>query len=642
MRTWFRIAFPVALFFCLILLLSPARADERILRFDTEIVIQHDGSLEIAETIQVRAEGNKIKRGIYRDLPLLKKGFLGIVSRADFEIREILRDGNPEPWHRDSIPDGVRIYIGQENRLLNAGEYTYTIRYRMTRQIAIEKDYDELYWNAIGTEWEFPIDAGEATVVLPLVESGGEDPVLSAIGFTGKSGSTGQDFSIDRPGPGRIVYTLSRPLKKKEGMTVRIQFAKGLIAPSAQSFGMDSPQEMLVLGTVAGLILLLLYYLAAWLLAGLDPAKGRILPLAEPPEGVTPAAMRYLRRYGFDNQVFTAALVSMASKGYLIIDKESMDYVLKRDWAGEEVLSDDEKAVADRLFHSDTEVPLTQGRRGILLSAIASLKQILALKYKGSHFKTNYGYLLPGILLSIAVLVLSLFASGLRWGDEAMKTSLFMLLWLSGWTVGVFMLGFFTLMAWRYRQWKSAISLSLFSLPFLGGEILGLGVLFANASILPIIVLVLMALAGFLFALYIPALTPQGRALMDRIEGFRMTLRGESSVRQKAYATEEEATAHFERFLPYAIALGEEDKWTRQLTESVGTALRIPETYRPRWYGYRENVGRGGIGLSGLGGALSRSLSGAISSATASSSSGGRGGGGSSGGGGGGGGGGGW
>jgi uncharacterized membrane protein YgcG len=634
----FRIAFPVALFLCLILLLSPARPDERILRFDTEIAIQTDGSLEVVETIRVRAEGNKIKRGIYRDLPLLKKGFLGIVSRADFEIREILRDGSPEPWRRDSIPAGVRIYIGQENRLLNAGEYTYTIRYRMTRQIAIEKDYDELYWNAIGTEWEFPIDAGEATVILPLMESGGEDPVLSAIGFTGKSGGTAQDFRIDRLGSGQIAYTLSRPLKKKEGMTVRIRFAKGLIAPSAQSFGMDSPQEMLVLGTAAGLILLLLYYLAAWLLAGLDPAKGRILPLAEPPEGVTPAAMRYLRRYGFDNQVFTAALVSMASKGYLIIDKETSNFVLKRDWAGEEVLSDDEKAVADAIFHSDPEVPLTRGRRGTLLSAITRLKQMLALKYRGSHFKTNYGYLLPGILLSIAVLVLSLFASGLRWSDEAMKTSLFMLLWLSGWTVGVFFLSFTALMAWRYRQWKSAIFLSLFSLPFLGGEIVGLGVLFAHASILPIIVLTSLAFAGFLFTLYIPALTPQGRALMDRIEGFRMTLRGESSMRQKAYATEEEATAHFERFLPYAIALGEEDEWTRQFTESVDTALRIPETYRPRWYGYREDVSRGGIGLSGLG----RSLSGAISSATASSSSGGRGGGGSSGGGGGGGGGGGW
>lgn len=129
---------------------------------------------------------------------------------------------------------------------------------------------------------------------------------------------------------------------------------------------------------------------------------------------------------------------------------------------------------------------------------------------------------------------------------------------------------------------------------------------------------------------------------MDRIEGFRMTLRGESSMRQKAYATEEEATAHFERFLPYAIAMGEEDEWTGQFTQSVDTALRIPETYQPRWYGYQEDVSRGGISFSGLGGALSRSLSGAISSATASSSGGGSGGGGSSGGGGGGGGGGGW
>ena len=630
----------VAFLFCLFLFTRPAAADERILQFDTTIAVQNDGSLEVVETIKVRAEGNQIKRGIYRDLPLLKKGWFGVASRADYEILEILRDGHSEPSHRDSIPDGVRIYIGHKDHYLNTGEYTYTIRYTVTNQVTVSDDYDELYWNAIGTEWEFPIDKGTATVILPLMESQDEDVVLSAIGFAGRAGKKGQNFKIDRPVPGQLVYTLTKPLRKKEGMTVRIRFAKGLIAPSARGFGMNSTQEMLMLGTLIGLVLIIIYYFFAWLLAGLDPSKGRIMPLSEPPEGVTPAAARYLRRYGYDNKVFTAALVSMASKGYLIIDKEELHYVLKRDWASEEVLSEEEKMVADRLFHSDKEVPLTQGRRGTILSAINSMKKILALKYKGSHFKTNYRYLLPGILMSIAVLILSLFASGLRWGDDSMSTSLFILVWLSGWTVGVFVLSFTALAAWWARQWKSAVFFSLFSLPFLAGEVFGFTILLANASVLTIIVMAVLVLAGFLFTLYIPARTRIGRVLMDRIEGFRMTLSGESSLRHKAYATEEEAKAHFERFLPYAIALGEEDEWTQQFTQSIDKALQLPETYQPHWYCHHDNYSRGGMKLSGLGGALSRSLSGAISSATTSSSSGG--GGGSSGGGGGGGGGGGW
>ena len=48
---------------------APAAAQERILAYHSLLEVQADGSLEVTETIRVRAEGREIRRGIYRDFP---------------------------------------------------------------------------------------------------------------------------------------------------------------------------------------------------------------------------------------------------------------------------------------------------------------------------------------------------------------------------------------------------------------------------------------------------------------------------------------------------------------------------------------------------------------------------------------------
>jgi hypothetical protein len=94
----------------------------------------------------------------------------------------------------------------------------------------------------------------------------------------------------------------------------------------------------------------------------------------------------------------------------------------------------------------------------------------------------------------------------------------------------------------------------------------------------------------------------------------------------------------FQRFLPYALALGVERTWANRFADAVGPAAAAAAMSSVGWY-------RGGSfdGVSGLTDGLGSSFSGAISSSSsAPGSSSGGGGGGSSGGGGGGGGGGGW
>ena len=69
----FRRVTPALLF----LAASPAYADERILRYFSDVQIQNDSSLEVTETIDVRAEHTNINHGIFRDFPTRYKGLHG-------------------------------------------------------------------------------------------------------------------------------------------------------------------------------------------------------------------------------------------------------------------------------------------------------------------------------------------------------------------------------------------------------------------------------------------------------------------------------------------------------------------------------------------------------------------------------------
>ena len=51
-------------------LVGEVQAEERIRDYHSDIQILNDGSLRVTETITVNAEGQKIKRGIYRDFPI--------------------------------------------------------------------------------------------------------------------------------------------------------------------------------------------------------------------------------------------------------------------------------------------------------------------------------------------------------------------------------------------------------------------------------------------------------------------------------------------------------------------------------------------------------------------------------------------
>jgi uncharacterized membrane protein len=219
-----------------------------------------------------------------------------------------------------------------------------------------------------------------------------------------------------------------------------------------------------------------------------------------------------------------------------------------------------------------------------------------------------------------------------------------MIVWLTIWTFGVYFLLTKTWLLWREAiRGKAAmilpaLFLTAFATPFVGAELLVLGMLLKLGSQLLVVTLMIYAGINYGFYHWLKAPTYAGRKLYDALAGFRMYLAVAEKDRLSVLNAPERTPELFEKYLPYALALDVENEWAEQFADVLERARREDGgDYRPGWYsGPSWNTASVSSFTGGLAGAISAS-----SSPPGGGSSGG-GGGGSSGGGGGGGGGGGW
>lgn len=636
----------------LLLSVLPLRAQEReeILAYDATISVGDGGVMDVTEEITVRALGQDIRRGIYRDFPTSfpRSAGLGRIE-APFEVLEVRRDGRPEPYRVESIGGpfgrgGVRVRIGDADVMLEHGVHRYTIRYETSRWLDFgDGGRDRLYWNVTGNGWGFPIRHASARVRIPGTPDA-SDVRLEA--WTGPEGSTASDARAAWDGSSSTAFfETTAPLAEEEGLTVRFSFPTGIVAPPSAEvreawFRMDWG-GWLDAGTLAGLVLSL--YLLMWSRVGRDPGAAPLVVRYEPPEGFSPAALGYLARRGWSDALLSASLVSAAVKGALRIERDGRTWAIeRRDEGEEEALAPEERKLRNDLLRGRTRLELKQRYHTRLRGAVKTLRRTLSRRLEKEYFVLNRLWFAAGAAVSLGGLGV------LAWRDRygIPPETWFLCVWLSFWTLGVGTLVVRVWRAWRSAlggggigSWGGAVFLSLFSLPFVGAEIVVGGLLVMRV---PHHLLGAAATVGLLNVLFYHLLerpTLRGRGVLDRLDGFRAFLTATESDRLDRLHAPGRTPEVFERFLPFAIALGVENRWAERFQgvlapqAAAGTA-----TAGAVWYSAGSTADFSSM-ASSLGGAFSSSLSAASSPP---SSSGGGGGGGSSGGGGGGGGGGGW
>ncbi len=571
-RMWLR---SLAVLLALALAPLSAFADEQINLFDVTIEVQTDGDVLIRERIEVTAEGNQIRRGIFRDLPRYYT-FDGRRLRYDYDVISVRRDGRREPYARETDGNAVRIRIGDADRFLDPNIYTYEIEYLVKNQIRYGDEQDEIYWNATGTYWAFPITKARARVALP---EGAR--VTEWAAYTGRFGADGQDFRHTSSGTTHTFET-TRVLERREGLTVAVAMEKGLIDPPSVA---DETGYLWQRYGALGILILSTFGVGAiahrnFERVGRDPPKPPVFPIYEPPGGLSPAGAHYVFNRGAGGKdALIATLLDLAIKGRLTIDATLKKETTLTRVQGADLndsakgIAVDDLALERSLFASGDSKTLGGKYDASFTRAFMKFKRSHAKKYGDKYFRWNIGYTLISVILSAIGVGLAI--------TQAVE-----------WTI-----------------WHSAL---------------------------------LAALAGvnLLFMYLMPAPTRLGQDVRTKLEGFRLYMNTAEKLQLNATEIGVDkppmmSKERYERFLPYAIALGVEKPWSDYFEKT------LPEeaaNYHPSWgrVGSYRSIGETTRGI------VDSMSTGVATALPQSSSSSGSGGGGFSGGGGGGGGGGGW
>lgn len=632
----FPAGFLALIFVALSLLALPAAATEVITSFASAVTLRTDGSVEVTETIDIHAEGYEIRRGIYRDIPLVQVNRDRSRLRSSLDVVQVLRDGRPERYAIENLGAGFkRIRIGDPDVFLSYGAHRYTIRYTMTRMARNFPEHDELFWNATGNYWNFPIL--EAVVSMTLPEGAVIDRL---VGYTGGSGSTEQAVQITRTSDNTAIFRVTRALASGEGVSVAASFQKGILAePEALdrlAWWLSDHRELVLPGIAVTLVLL--YYIVAWSSAGRDPRKGTIIPLFHAPKGFSPALTHYVHRMGWQKNgwtAFTAAIFDLGVKGLVKIANPGKTLTVTA--TGNAVPADlpaGEKLV-QRYFSSRGSVTVDTTSGPKLNETRAAFLKMLESENRQVYFNNNVGYVVVGVVFSgLLLLGLVLFdmIDPLTLAFVAMG-SVFL-----GVLAGILQ-GFWS--SPGFVKVVLVIWVVIFSSNFAGAAVSLLGNFVLD---LPLIGAASIILVNVIFAVLMRAPTVQGRKVMDQIDGFKMYL--ETAEKNRLNMTDEPpmTVERFERILPYAIVLGVEKPWSEHFEgELARNAVQgASGTYQPSFYSGR-NWSTSSGGFSNTVASVAGGMSAAMIAAQPSSSSGsGFSGGGGSGGGGGGGGGGGW
>ena len=645
-----RIAALLTLWLCL-LVGGAVRAEEYFDRYHSDITVARNGTLTVTEAIRVYAEGNQIRRGIYRDFPLTFVDADGREREVGFKILSVERDGRPEPYRTESIRRGIRIYFGSADVLLDPGFHQYRLTYETTRQIRFFEGHDELFWNVTGTEWAFPIHRASAAVTLP--EGVRADELTF---FTGPLGATAKDARGENRG-NQASFETTRELGPQEGLTIGVKMPAGSIdKPTAAEeralFLKDNRSLFLAFG---GLVLVVGYYLWAWLSVGRDPPRGVVVPRWDAPEGLSPALVNYIDEKGFGGRGWTAvsaAFLNLAVKGLVELNdlKSSLTVTRTDKPAGE--LPTGEKVLLAAVGSAGSSLVIDKSNGKRVQTLGSDFRDAMEKEHRRKYYLANWPQVIGGILLSLVCLASLLIFGGLP--EDGIALVILPLF------ASVFVTIFAVALGQNFKRAKSlgARILAVVMIAFVGfvfvtvfGSIaIALFVTSAAAGQMPLFAAVGgIIVANLVFFFLMGAPTPLGRKLMDGIDGLRQYLTLAEKDRMNMAGAPEMSPRHFETLLPYAVALGLEKPWSETFDRwllAAAAAGAAAAVYQPGWYhGDRFSSGNFSDRMGGFAGSMASTMTSSLPAPPKSSSSGfssGGGGGGSSGGGGGGGGGGGW
>jgi len=535
--------------------------DYQINSYDINLVVNENNSMDITENIG--AYFNTYKHGIFRKLPLKNEvqRLDGTVSNNRVKISNILISDQAKVYNENGYKV---IKIGDANTTL-IGAQNYKIKYSYNIGKDTGKNYDELYFNLIGSEWDTTIDKITFTIEMP------KEFDADKVGFS--SGKKYSTYSND------VTYTITgntingkcnKKLNPGEALTVRIQLPEGYF--TGASYNSDyMMMSALLLPIIFAFISILL-----WNKYGKDD---KVIETVEfyPPGEYNSAEVGFLYKGTSNTKDVVSLIVYLANKGYLKIvesekkalffDNEDFKFIKLKEYDGTNA---DERTFLEGLFRSKDEVSSSDLKNKFYKTIETINSNFNCEENKNTIFEkksTSKNFII--VLMIIATFVLITIKPVSEY--QGYGALIFALIFPGiGFTVLFF--GLFGKMPGMPRAfaliWGSGfggIPWALMVLPAIMVD-----PIYLTTYIVGIVSIFLMCIT----LEFMPRRTKNGIEVLGKIKGFKNFLN--IAEKEKLEELVLQDPSYFYNILPYTYVLGISDKWIKKF-ETI--AISPPDWY---------------------------------------------------------------
>ena len=286
-----------------------ASRDYVIDKYDINIIVNENNTFDITETIT--AYFNVSKHGIFRTIPL-KNTIVRLDGTTSTNRTQVSNISVDNEYKKIRENGNYKLQIGSKDHTL-IGEQKYVIKYTYNLGKDPMNNYDELYYNIIGNEWDTVIGNITFSITMP------KEFDSSKLGFSsGTKGSIDNSKVIYNVNGNKITGSYNGILDVGEALTVRCELPEGYFVDA--KLDINKIDYLMFFVPIIFLVISILL----WNIFGRDD---QIIETIEfyPPEGLNSLDVGFLYKGRAENKDVTSLLIYLANKGYLEISNKKIE-----------------------------------------------------------------------------------------------------------------------------------------------------------------------------------------------------------------------------------------------------------------------------------------------------------------------------
>lgn len=527
---------------------------EKIKNYEVSIQINKNGTLTVNEVIDYEFD-EKLKHGIYRDIPLNYKKLGFEMNKTFIKMNFIKRNGQPEEYTKKKFFEGIRYRVGSESTYVNSVEKNsrYEFNYTVYNAISKNKGIYQIYYNAIGQFWTVPIENADIIISFENNQKIEKDEIEKMEVTTGSYGEELNNYEMHDDN-GKIIIKSTEEFSPDTGLTFLLNLKTDKIKPTF----LDRIKILFTINPffITGplvLLFLTIYSFVTWLFFGKDPVKKAIIPEFNIPKGISAMYAAYVNGIREPREILSVGVMSLLSKGYIKAEDEEGN--------GKNVkytkVETENGTVKEKLYEEERIVleALSSGQDGIfsdgknLYKSGSKVLNLLSDRYGKVTYQKNYMFLIP-FFLAVPILLFVTFSVTNKY--------------------------FFQLLDYRIILFFVPVFFSLANL-----------IIILNKKILCFIIMIMTLLLSikfgaeiFIFALYYMILfivyfivigkyTDKGLREKEYLKGMKMYIKTAEENKIQKFNDVDELVEYFKGILPYAVALGVKNEAIKLMEKSI-------------------------------------------------------------------------